>query len=171
MRIQTQDSAERAQLASLLEPMSVAMLTAFDDEGALASRPMMPLELDASGAVWFFTDLGSARVEQLRVVNLSFSDEARACYVSLSGRGELHRDRAQIARLWTPLAKPWFPDGPESTNLALLKIVPDTVAYWDAPSCRMVRLFAMLAPVPNGKSMGGLGRAGLSHLAHGVATP
>lgn len=145
MRIESQHSAERAQLARLIEPMAVAMMTHVDDDGALLSEPMAPLEMDSDGALWFFTDLRSARVEHLRAVNLSFTDPERATYVSLSGRGEVHAERAHIQRLWTPPARAWFPDGPASTNLALLKFVPESAEYWDTPESRMVRLFAMAA--------------------------
>ena len=120
----------------------------------MASRPMSPLEMDASGAIWLFTDLRSAKVEHLRVVNLAFSDEAGARYVSVSGRGEIETDRARIERLWTPFAKPWFPEGSGSTNLALLKVVPDSVEYWDAPNSKMVRMFAMAASVLAGQPIG-----------------
>ena len=154
MNIETQNSPEMAELCKLIEPIPVAMLGNIDAEGALVSRPMAVLEVDAAGAVWFFVDLRSSRVEFLRVVNLSFVDAAHGTYVSLSGRGEIRSDHAQIERLWTPLAKPWFPDGPVSRNLALLKFVPHTAEYWDAPNSKMVRLFAMAASVVAGKPIG-----------------
>ena len=169
MKIQTQLNEELRQLATMIEPMSVAMLTTANGNGGeLASRPMSPLAMDASGAIWFFTDLRSAKVEHLRVVNLAFSDEAEARYVSVSGRGEIETDRARIERLWTPVAKPWFPEGSGSTNLALLKVVPDSVEYWDAPNSKMVRMFAMAASVLAGQPIG-LGEharhIGLDHCA------
>ena len=34
----------------------VTMLTTLEDDCALASRPMTALEMDAQGALWFFTD-------------------------------------------------------------------------------------------------------------------
>ena len=154
MKIETQNSAEMAELCKLIEPIPVAMLSNLDADGALVSRPMSALQVDAAGAVWFFVDLRSSRVEFLRVVNLSFVDAARGTYVSLSGRGEIRSDRAQIQQLWTPLAKPWFPEGPDSRNLALLKFVPHTAEYWDAPHSKMVRMFAMAASVVAGKPIG-----------------
>ena len=150
MKIESQTSAERTHLAELIEPMTVAMLTTVDDSGALQSRPMAPLALDGQGAIWFFTDLRSAKAHQLQRANLCFVDTAKASYVSLSGHGELSTDRAHIEALWTPFARPWFPDGPESTNLALLKFVPDTAEYWDAPHSRMVRMLAVAASVVAG---------------------
>jgi general stress protein 26 len=154
MKTETQSSAELTQLRKLIENMSVAMLTTLDGEGALVSRPMAPLEMDAMGALWFFTDTRSNKIEHLRVVNLSFTDADRATYVSLSGRGELHADPVRIERLWTAFARPWFPDGPGSSHLALLKIRPDSAEYWDAPHSKMVRVFAMAASVAAAKPIG-----------------
>jgi general stress protein 26 len=87
----------------------------------------------------------SAKVEHLRTVNLGFTDQARGTWVSLSGRGEIDVDRGRIERLWTPLARPWFPDERDSSDLALLKFVPDAADYWDEPNSRMVRAFGALA--------------------------
>ncbi len=154
MKVQAQTGSDRIKLGELLAGMSVAMLTTVNLQGDLISRPMSPLEMDNKGALWFFTDLRSAKIERLGAVNLSFTDTAKAVYVSLSGRGEIHAEHAHITALWTPLASPWFPEGPDSSNLALLKFVPDTAEYWDAPSSRMVRMFAMVASVVAGKPIG-----------------
>ena len=150
MKIAKQTSAERTQLSHLIENMNVAMLTMRDDAGMLMSRPMSPLALDTDGALWFFTDLRSVKLEHLGVVNLSFVDAGNSTYVSVAGHGEMCTDRARIEALWTALARPWFPDGPDSTNLGLLKILPHTAEYWDAPDSRMVRMFAMAASVIGG---------------------
>ncbi len=154
MKTTPQTSAERTQLCELIENMTVGMLTGTNEDGALVSRPMSALEMDGDGALWFFTDARSEKLEHLRVINMSFTDHANSTYVSLAGHGEIKVDRAHVERLWTPFARPWFPDGPDSTNLALLKFVPETAEYWDAPHSRMVRMFAMAASVIAGKPVG-----------------
>lgn len=154
MQIEFQSSLEMTALCKLIEPIPIAMLSNIDADGALVSRPMAALEVDATGAVWFFVDLHSSRVEFLRVVNLGFVDHEHGTYVSLSGRGEIHLDRSHIERLWSPSAKPWFPEGPASSSLGLLKFVPNTAEYWDAPNSKMVRLFALAASVVAGKPVG-----------------
>jgi general stress protein 26 len=154
MKIHAQSSAALTQLGKLIEAMPIAMLTNQDSEGTLVSRPMSPLEMDVNGALWFFTDVNSSKVEQLRKVNLSFADPARASYVSLAGHGVLEADPVHIKQLWSPFMKPWFPDGPDSVNLALLKVVPETAEYWDAPHSKMVRMAAMAASVVAGKPVG-----------------
>lgn len=169
MKCETQTSAERTQLSHLVENMRVAMLTSPDDSGALQSRPMSPLLLDAEGAFWFFTDLRSTKSEHLRQINLSFVDPANSTYVSVAGRGQLSRDLTQIKALWTANARPWFPDGPESTNLALLKIIPEMAEYWDAPDSRMVRMFALAASVIAGTPIAMGEHATLNDLSAGPA--
>ena len=151
MKTETQASASLAHAAKLIDDIPIAMLATVEADGALASRPMATLEMDANGALWFFTDLRSSKVEHPRVANLSFTDMAHEAYVSLSGRREIDTDRGRIERLWTALAKPWFPDGPDSPDLALLKFIPDAADYWDAPNSKMVRAFGVIASMLAGK--------------------
>jgi len=149
MKTETQSSADLSRLCGMIENLSVAILTNLDDAGNLVSRPMWTLEMDGAGALWFFTDKRSTKAEHLRVLNLSFTDLDSGNYVSMSGRGVIDMDRARMKQLW-----PWFPDGPESVHLALLKFVPETTAYWDAPNSTMVRTFSMAAAVVAGKPLG-----------------
>jgi general stress protein 26 len=154
MKSVPQNSDALKKLCKLIEPMHVAMLTISDADGELTSKPMAPLEMDEDGAIWFFTDLHSDKVRHLNVVNLSFTDSDNGTYVSVAGRGEIHADRKHIEKLWTLAAKPWFPNGPDSPNLALLKIIPSSAEYWDAPDSKMVRMFAMAASVAASKPIG-----------------
>ncbi len=154
MKIETQPTPELKHIAELIEDIAISMLTTVESDGSLASRPMYALEMDASGAIWFFTDRRSSKVGRLGVVNLAFTDLDDSCYVSLSGHGDIVGDRSHIERLWSPFARPWFPDGPDSPNLALLKFVPHSADYWDAPSSKMVRAVSNLVSIVAGKPIG-----------------
>jgi general stress protein 26 len=154
MKTEIQTGAERTHLCQLIEHMHLAMLTTTNDSGELVSRPMAPLEMASDGSIWFFSNSQSAKVSQLQALNLAFTDADRGTYVSICGYGEIHTDHLRIKRLWTPAAKPWFPDGPESPNLCLIKVVPVAAEYWDAPHSKMVRMFAMAASVISGKPIG-----------------
>lgn len=168
MKIETQNKPERIQLGELLADLSVAMLTTPEPDATLTSRPMSALEMDSQGAIWFFTDLRSSKVEQLAKVNLSFSDSSSSCYVSLAGRGAIIVDHAKNERLWSPFARPWFPDGPDSINLALLKFVPDSAEYWDSNNSKMVRMFAVAASIVVAKPIGMGAHATLTGLSKPV---
>ncbi len=155
MNIKPQKTEALIKLGELIEEMSVAMLTTFEvEEGLLMSRPMSPQEMCEQGAVWFLTNPNSNKVKHLQVMNLAFSNESESTYVSISGHGEIITDRALIERFWTPFARPWFPDGVDSSNLALLKFVPHTAEYWDAPNSTMVRMLAMAASIVAAKPIG-----------------
>jgi len=154
LKIEPQSSTELIELGKRIDGINVVMMTTQNADGALVSRPMSPIEMDANGAIWFFSDLRSEKIEHLRMVNIAFSDEDNATYVSIAGRGEIHVERAHIDKLWTPFARPWFPDGPESSNIALLKFVPENAEYWDAPNSKMVRMFALAASVLASKPIG-----------------
>ena len=154
MNVQTQHGAPRTQLGTLIKGFEVAMVTSIDTHGALVSRPMTALEMDSNGALWFFTQLHSAKTDQLAHVNVSFSSKSGATYVSISGHGEINLDRERIEHLWTPFARPWFPEGPGSANLALLRFVPASAEYWDAPHAKMARVLAMAASVVAGRPIG-----------------
>ncbi len=155
MNIKSQNTVELTQLGAMIKDSSVAMLTTFDEEeGLLKSFPMSPLEMCEQGAIWFFTDPNSSKVKHLQVMNLGFSNEPDSTYVSISGHGEIVDDQSRIEELWTPFARPWFPDGVHSSNLALLKFVPESGEYWDAPNSKMVRMLATAASIVAAKPIG-----------------
>ena len=167
MNIENQNSPELAHVAHLIQDIPIAMLTHVQADGTLSSRPMSPLEMDAQGAIWFFVDVRAEQSEHLRTLNLCFSDIGHATYVSIAGTGELDIDigRAHIKHLWTPLARPWFPDGPDSEYLALLKFVPESADYWDAPNSRMARAFGVIASVISGTPIAMGSHGSISSLA------
>ncbi len=98
-------------------------------------------------------------------MNLAFSDEERSTYLSLSGHGEVDSERSRIEALWTSDAQPWFPDGPDSKSLALLRFVAHRGEYWDAPASRMVRFATMAAAAVAGKPTSATDHGTLSALS------
>ena len=130
-------------IARMIEKLRIAMMTTADDDGTLQSRPMSLMRADPDGSLWFLTKAGAHKLEHLRRVNLAFADRDDADYVSVSGSGEVVRERATIEKLWSPMARPWFPDGVEDPTLVALRVTATDIEYWDASSSRMLRLLAM----------------------------
>jgi general stress protein 26 len=154
MKIYRQNSPDLEKIGRLIEGIHIAILTTLDAEGRLASRPMSVLKMDENGLFWFFADANSGIVRQLDRVNLSFSDEDASTYVSIAGHGEVSGNRALVHELWTPLMKPWFPEGEDASNLALLRVEPQVAEYWDSGHSKMVRAFALAASVMASKPIG-----------------
>jgi general stress protein 26 len=132
------------KLAKLIKGIRVAMLTTEDDDGTLRSRPMETQNTEFDGTLWFFTEAGSHKVDEINrrehQVNLSYADPDGNRYVSVSGVATLVRDRAKIDELWSPALKAWFPKGKDDPDVALLKVDVEKAEYWDAPSSTIVKL-------------------------------
>lgn len=150
MKTVAQNDDAFEQLSRLLEPLTLAMLTTIDADGTLVGRPMSPLELDADGALWFFTDKRSTKIDQLRSANLSFVDAAHGIYVSLSGQAQIYSDHKRTEPHWTKFTRPWSLEGPDSPHLALMKFVPKIGDCWDSAQNRMVRFLAVTAETIDG---------------------
>ena len=151
MEVEPQRSEGMKKVADLLKDLRVCMLVSQDDSGHLVGRPMSALHMDTDGSIRFFTNGTSSKTEQLDNINLTFINSADADYVSISGKGELEFDRAMIAALWTPAAEPWFPEGMDDPELAILRVDVKTAEVWDADNSTMIRIIAMAAAAVTGK--------------------
>ena len=146
MQTLTQTDPGLARLAALIADAEIAMLTTEDADGTLRSRPLMTLQMDAQGRLWFFTQLSTRKVSEMdqhRKVNLSYADVARQSFVSICGRVRLLRDPQKAQELWTQRIKPWFPSGLDDPDLGLLEVTVEAAEYWDVPASRMQRLFGL----------------------------
>jgi general stress protein 26 len=157
LKFADQTLPERAALAERLQNMRFAMLTLRDTECRLVSQPMTPLEMDASGAIWMMASRSGRAAQHVKVnlpadtLNLAFSDEGNATYVSITARARLSDDMQRKRELWSAIALPWFPDGVEDADLTLLCLEPMQAEIWDSPDSTVVRLLALASSVVTGK--------------------
>jgi general stress protein 26 len=135
---QTNDRKESiAKLNELIKDIEIAMLTTYDQDGSLHSRPMATQKVEFDGLLWFFTRASSHKVQEIERehhVNLAYSAPDKQRYVSVSGMARLVKDRPKMEELWNPVYKAWFPDGLDDPDLALLKVSVEHAEYWDSPS-------------------------------------
>lgn len=129
-----------ARVTDLVEDIDLAMLTTVDDGGHLVSRPMSTRQMDAAGAIWFFTAEQTEKVDEVRAhrqVGLSYSDAKGMRYVSIAGMAEVVHDRAKMEQLYTPSLEIWFPDGLDTPGIALLKVTPAVTEFWEPAKGRL----------------------------------
>lgn len=153
MKIAKQSDPQMQKLADLINEASIAMLTTEEPDGALRSRPLATLQMDSEGRLWFFTALSSGKVSEIdqhRKVNLSYAHVDKQDYVSISGHARLFRDPDKMKELWTPWVEPWFPNGLNDPDLALLEVTVDDAEYWDAPASKTQRLFGLARALSDG---------------------
>ena len=153
-----QDGIEK--LGEMIRDIRVAMFTTIHDDGTLRSRPMAVQNDSFDGELWFFTGAHSPKMEEIlhdSHVNVSFTDTDDNRFISISGKGELIRDRKKMEALWTPWLKAWFPMGIDDPELSLIKVEVAGAEYWDAPSRAMVHLIGLAKAVLTGKPLKDIG--------------
>ncbi len=132
------------RFVELASDIEVAMLTTVSSDGFLHSRPMGTLRPVSVAELWFFSRANATKVEEIereQEVSLTYVDPVRHRYLAVSGRAGIVHDPAKAAELWTPLARIWFPEGPDDTDLRLLRVQPHHIEYWDTEEKRMKLLF------------------------------
>jgi general stress protein 26 len=158
MKIHPQQTDALRRLAQALDGQHVAMLTLRDADGSFSSRPMTPLEMDASGSLWFIASrrtlhpvLGDA--DDGVPASLSFVNRDKSDYVCVRGLARGVDDSQRKTELWSAAARPWF-HGADDPDLLLLELRPDRADLWDGPDNAVTRLLAMSASIAAGKAVG-----------------
>lgn len=144
-----------AKVGEMIKDIRVAQLTTVEEDGSLRSRPMATQDVDFDGTLWFFTQIQSPKVGELRAqdhVNVSYANTDKDRFVSLSGRASVVRDRAKIEELWRPVLKAWFPEGKDDPQIALIRVDVDHAEYWDSPSSTMVKIVGFMKAVATGET-------------------
>lgn len=160
MKIAEQNSPELRSLAERIEGSRTTMMTMHDAQGQLSSQPMTVLEMDANGCLWMLVSHSghTARMASagagMDTVNLSFSDESSSTFISITAHATLSLDPQRKQDLWSVMARPWFPQGVEDPDLAVLKLEPIKAEIWDGPDSSVLRMLAMAASVVAGKPVG-----------------
>ncbi|MEV6269380.1 pyridoxamine 5'-phosphate oxidase family protein [Kribbella sp. NPDC051936] len=137
------DNGSVATVAKLVERATICMFTTMTPDGQHVARPMAVQEVEFDGDLWFFAYAESAKVGEIGAnpqVNVSFSNSKQSEWTSIAGRAEVIVDRAKADELWSAPLKAWFPDGPQTAGLVLLKVHADAAEYWSGPSSKVVRL-------------------------------
>jgi general stress protein 26 len=145
--------AEFEKLGELIKDIRIAMVTTVEPDGALHTRPLASLAYENDGQLWFYTAVDSAKVSEVMNdvrTSVAFSDTDKDAYVAVSGTADIVNDRQRIHDLWTPFAKPWFPNGPDDPNLALLRVHVERGEYWTSPG-KAAYLFGVAKAAITGK--------------------
>lgn len=114
----------------------------------LRARPMVAIHRDSfHNELWFFTRAESGKVQEIQAneqVCLSYSEPSDQNYVSISGAAEISHNRDLIKEFWSEPMRTWFPKGAEDPSIALIRVIPESAEYWDAPNSAFVYAYGYL---------------------------
>lgn len=127
----------------IIEKIGVCMLTT-QFAGGLRARPLEARPDREAGLIFFVTDVHSAKEEEIKSapdVGITFIDPDDKAYLSITGRASLMRNVEKTKALWRKTDEVWWPDGPSSADVSLLRIEPITAELWDGPASAVVTAF------------------------------
>jgi general stress protein 26 len=118
------------------------------------TRPMLTIEVEDNGTLWYFTDIRSIKVEEVamnQTVHLVYAHPGKESFLDVWGDASIVTDKQTIKDKWSPLMKAWFPGGIDDPNISLLQVKPRNVYYWDAEAGKMVSFLKIIAGAISGK--------------------
>ena len=154
------DQAAKDKVMELIKDIPIAMLSTRGPDRKFHSRPMATSDTAFDGKLYFLTDIGSGKTHDLEgdaETLVTYSDHSANRYVALRGQGTISQDRAAISDHWTAAARAWFPKGKDDPSVALITVEIEDAEYWDAPSGRMVMLYAYAKALATGQKPGNIG--------------
>jgi general stress protein 26 len=137
----------------IIEKAGVGMLTTRFD-GGLRARPLEGRPDRAEGVIYFVTDVRGAKDDEIEAVPevcfviIEHKDKA---YLSITGQAEVRDDHAKAAEIWKKTDDVWWPDGPNDSNVRVLRLVPQKAELWDGPSNSAVAAFEFAKAKITGK--------------------
>jgi general stress protein 26 len=156
------NKSDHETLWGLIKDVKFAMLTHRHRDGTLQGHPLTTQNksIDEGSVLYFFiSGKGelSSRLREDANVNVSYADPGADTYVSIAGTATFSSDTATKERLWSPMAKAWFPGGVTDPDLALLEVKITHAEFWDVKDSKVTQLFKMAKAAMTGeppKNMG-----------------
>ncbi len=128
------DAESISKVTDIINDSHIGMFTTINEKSALVSRPLAVQDVEDDGDMWFFTSENTSQVAHVRAnpaVNVSFGKGTE--WVSVAGDAEVVTDRQKIHDMWNQVVEAWFPDGPDTPEVVLIRVNSDSAEYWTSP--------------------------------------
>jgi general stress protein 26 len=133
-------SDPRDKLLGLIEEFDTAMLVTTAAAAPPHARPMSIATVDPSSVFWFFSARDADLVHEVeRDPRCTITMQGRRRFVALRGEAHVVEDVGKIRALWSERLRPWFPMGPSSPRISLIRFLPSEGEYWDVSGVEALR--------------------------------
>lgn len=138
-------SNDTQKMWTMVDDFRVGMLVTRPRDGAPRPRPMTLAHRDKE-TITMVTARDGMLVEELEGDSgCAISMQSDRKYVALRGLAELVDDQAAIDEVWSETMRIWFPDGPKSGRIVLVRVAVLEGEYWDVSGMQMVRFLLKAA--------------------------
>jgi general stress protein 26 len=130
----------RDKLLEIIDEFETAMLVTNAGGEPPHARPMSISTVEQTGEFWFFSARDAVPVHEVeRDVRCTVTMQSKRKFVSLRGEAQVVEDVGKIKALWSEKLRPWFPTGPASPRISLIRFVPTEGEYWDVSGVEALR--------------------------------
>ena len=132
-------------IREIIERINLCMFCTSLGYVPFASRPMTTIKVDEECRIWFFSNEGSHKNEEIGRddrVELLYEDLNKSEFLAIHGTAEILINSRRCQELWNRSAAVWFPNGPEDPELTILIVTPIFCHHWIE---KQYKLIAMLA--------------------------
>ncbi len=139
------NAENRDELYDLIDDVGTAMLVT-DRNGQLRSRPMKGKLYRDSGEIWFLTERGSGKTNEIisdKSTNLTYACPEKETYISVSGKAQIAKDAEKIDDLWGPWAKAWLQCDQDDPKVAAIRFTPHVAEFWSSPESAIVQTWEL----------------------------
>ena len=129
-----------SDISEAMRDIDFCMLSTRTAAGGIAARPMSNnREVDYDGDSYFFACDDAHSIGEIEAdpnVGLTYHGKDHllgrpGIFISIEGKAELIRDKAQFEKHWTKGLERWFKEGTDTPGLVLIKVHADRLHYWD----------------------------------------
>lgn len=121
------------EVAKTMKNLDFCMMVTKDGRNTLHSRPMSNNgEVEYDGDSWFFSYEDSNKVKQIKdnlMVSLVFQTDDMT-FVDCYGKATILTNKNMIREKWVPGLEQWFPEGPKTEGICLIRVTADRIQMW-----------------------------------------
>ena len=121
------------EIAKIMKGLDFCMMVTKDGRNTLHSRPMSNNgKVEYDGDSWFFADINSKKIKQIKnnpMISLVFQTDDMT-FVDCYGMATVTQNQALLEEKWVEGLERWFPEGPKTPGVCLIKVAAHRVQFW-----------------------------------------
>ena len=132
-----------SDVSSKMRNLDICMMATHAASGVITNRPMSNNgDVEYDGNSYFYSYEGSEVVKDLKedsTINLSFQGNDKL-YISITGKGELIKDKNVLKEHWVDSLNIWFNDGVDTPGIIMIHVKAGKIKFWHKEESSEVKL-------------------------------
>ena len=132
-----------SDVSSKMRNLDICMMATHASGGVITNRPMSNNgDVEYDGNSYFYSYEESEVIKDLKedgTINLSFQGDDKL-YISITGKGELIKDKNVLKEHWVDSLNDWFNDGVDTPGIIMIHVKAEKIKFWHKEESSEVKL-------------------------------